>query len=247
MVVIVYYPKDPAARGAAEILEREYSIRVHKVEKDPPFYDFANVEDDVIIVLSRHKSSKEIKSFTVHHTGNIGYSNDLGGEPRKLRISYPSLSCALLRALKSAAKERPGYEITYEATHHGPTISKAVIFIEIGSSERQWRDRLNHYTLATAVATFEEYMYEATKAVWIGGPHYSIRTSRRCFKGEASFGHIVAKYNVQNLDSEMLMNVISKSVERVEMAYIEKKSTKSEQRKEIIKSLEEHGIGVVIV
>ena len=33
------------------------------------------------------------------------------------------------------------YEITIEATHHGPTsLKKPLLFIEIGSTEKQWAD-----------------------------------------------------------------------------------------------------------
>ncbi|UXD21494.1 D-tyrosyl-tRNA(Tyr) deacylase [Ignicoccus pacificus DSM 13166] len=247
MVTIVYYPGDIAAKGTAEILEREYSIKVTPIPNDSPFHDFSDIDDDVIIVLSRHKSSKEIKSFTVHHTGNIGPTNELGGKPREVSIAFPSIACSLLRSLKDAARDREDYEVAYEATHHGPTVNKAIIFIEIGSSEKQWGDPKNHYVLAKAVARYKDFGCSGIRSIWIGGPHYSSRASKRCFSDEACFGHIVAKYNVPYLDDEMLKKIVEKSMEKIERAYLEKKSMKSEQRKHVRNLLEEWGIEVVSV
>ncbi|NPA84619.1 MAG: D-tyrosyl-tRNA(Tyr) deacylase, partial [Crenarchaeota archaeon] len=184
---IVYYPGDPAAKGAAEVLEREYGIKALELPKDAPFCDMSSVDSDVVVVLSRHSSEKRVKAFTVHHTGNFGEAK-LGGEPRKLALAHPPLSCSILKALSSRARE--GYEVTYEATHHGPTPDKAVVFVEIGSSEEEWRDPKNHEVLAGAVASWRDFQCSGEPAVWIGGPHYAGRASKRCLEGEACFGHI---------------------------------------------------------
>ncbi len=244
---IVYYPGDPAARGTAEILENEYGIKVLQIPKDAPFYDFEDVESKVIIVLSRHKSVKEVKSFTVHFPGNISPSADLGGKPRELSLAFPTLGCKLLQALKTAASDVPEYQVTYEATHHGPTINKAIIFIEIGSTEKQWKERKNHEVLAEAIATYDDYNPSNEKTVWIGGPHYSSRASKRCLEQGIRFGHIAAKYAVEHIDKDMFLKIVSKNIENIEKIYIEKKSVKAERRKEMISWANELGIESVIV
>ena len=242
-VSIVYYPGDPAARGAAEILIRE-GYEVQELKADAPFSSFEEVDGDAFIVLSRHSSEKKVKAFTVHHTGNFGEAR-LGGRPRELSYSFPSLACKLLKALKLNSRE--GYDVTYEATHHGPTIDKPLVFLEIGSSEEEWNDPKNHEVLAKAVMQYEELECPEVKAIWIGGPHYSKRASKRCLEGEASIGHIAPKYASDYLDREMIEKMVRKSAERVERAYVEKKSFKADKRDEIVKVLDGLGLEVKLV
>ncbi len=242
-VSVVYYPGDPAARGAAKLLE-SWGLEVQELERDAPFSNFAEVEGDAFIVLSRHSSEKKVKAFTVHHTGNFGEAS-LGGSPRELSPSFPSLACSLLKALKAFGRE--GYDVTYEATHHGPTIDKPLVFVEIGSSPEEWEDPKNHEVLARAVFERERFPCEAPKAIWIGGPHYNKRASKRCFEGEACVGHIAAKYAVDRLDEAMLRKMVGRSAEGIEVAFVEKKSLRSERRKEIVKLLEDMGLKVVLL
>ena len=96
---------------------------------------------DVFIFLSKHKSHSSIPTLTCHFTGNFSTDNSHGGYPRQIAIAYPSLLKGYLKAITDARQKVPGYEVTIEATHHGPTsINKPVLFIELGSSEKQWRD-----------------------------------------------------------------------------------------------------------
>ena len=242
-VSIVYYPGDPAAKGAAEILIRE-GYDVQELKRDAPFSDFSEVEGDAFIVLSRHSSEKKVKAFTVHHTGNFGEAS-LGGSPRELSYAFPSLACKLLKALATNARE--GYDVTYEATHHGPTLDKPLVFIEIGSSEEEWNDPKNHEVLAKAVMQYEEQECPNVRAVWLGGPHYSKRASKRCLEGDASIGHIAPKYASNWLDKEMIEKMVMKSVEKIDRAYLEKKSFKADKRKEILSILEDMGLEVKLV
>lgn len=243
-VVVTYYPGDPAAKGAAEVLEREYGVRALELPKDAPFFDFDSLEGDAFIVLSRHSSEKRVKAFTAHHPGNFGEAR-LGGEPGKLGTAFPSIACSIIRALH--AHRREGYEVTYEATHHGPSSSKPVVFAEIGSSEEEWKDPANHEVLASAAYSWEEFRCRCPPAIWIGGPHYSKRATKRCLEGEASFGHIAPKYALEFLNEELLSQMISRSAERPEIAYVEKKSVKADKRKEITKFLEGAGLEVKLV
>ncbi|ABU82329.1 D-aminoacyl-tRNA deacylase [Ignicoccus hospitalis] len=243
-VTVVYYPGDPAAKGAAEALEREYGIKALELPEDPPFFDFNSLAGDAFIVLSRHSSEKRVKAFTVHHTGNFGEAK-LGGEPKRLGVAYPSLACSLLRAMNAFRRE--GYDVTYEATHHGPTSDKPLVFAEIGSVKEDWEDPANHEVLAKAVASWEEHRCEAPKAVWVGGPHYSKRATKRCLEGEACFGHIAPKYALDHLDEDLLRQMVERSFERPERAYVEKKSLKSELRLRVVKALEDLGLEVLVV
>ncbi len=243
-VKIVYSPDDPAAKGVAEVLERE-GVKAYPLSRDAPFSDFSEVDGEDFIVLSRHSSEKKVKAFTVHFTGNFSDEARLGGEPGKLSIALPVIGCKLLRALRKS-NYRDDYEVVYEATHHGPTVDKGIVFIEIGSSLEEWTDRRNHEILAEAVLSYEEEE-ELPPAIWIGGPHYNKRASKRCLEGVNSMGHIAAKYAISYLDEDLLAQMIGKSRDRIEKAYIEKKSVKADQRRKLAEALESMGISVTLV
>ena len=54
------------------------------------------------------------------------------------------------------------YKVTMEATHHGPLIEKPCIFIEIGSTEAEWTDRIAGFVVAKTIAeTIAEYKRES--------------------------------------------------------------------------------------
>lgn len=63
-----------------------------------------------------------------------------GGRPG--RCSPPSQRISsLYRTLYKETKKRKldsKYQVTLEATHHGPYVSKPVCFLEIGSTEEHW-------------------------------------------------------------------------------------------------------------
>ena len=56
------------------------------------------VNEDEIIVLSKHSSKAGNKSLTVHHLGNYNTA-DFGGEPKTLVNSMPKITTNLLRGL----------------------------------------------------------------------------------------------------------------------------------------------------
>src|SRR2546428_10273485 len=45
----------------------------------------------------------------------------------------------VLRAVRREA-EGLSYAVTFEATHHGPVLDAPSFFIEVGSTEKEWRD-----------------------------------------------------------------------------------------------------------
>jgi D-tyrosyl-tRNA(Tyr) deacylase len=52
---------------------------------------------------------------------------------------------------------------------------------------------------------------------------------------------------VEHLNEGMLRKMVERSAEKVETAFVEKKSLKSERRKEIVKLLEDMGLKVVLL
>lgn len=253
---LVYSTKDPAGSGIAKYLKEYY--RLEKCDVSIVSEDcFINKEfilvgfrEDVIhfsfldtrlpntvseyIVLSRHSSEQGVKSFTVHHTGNFG-SAQYGGRPRELGVANPVVTHKLLLNLRDMCEEHGlnrEYEVSYEATHHGPTEnSKPLTFIEIGSSIEEWRNTRNHAVVGLAIIEFlSKPIHICRSVVGIGGGHYSRKHTEYAFEKNYCYGHIMAKYSLQYLSEEALVMMINRSSVKPEAIIVEKKGTRTQHR-----------------
>ncbi len=258
MIGLVYSTRDPAGRGIAEyIVSRLRPVKssvckssevclegVNYVlagfSEDVLYFDFlderlpTNVE--FYIILSRHSSEAGIKSYTVHATGNFSAEALYGGRPRELGIAHPTIAFKLLRSLKSNSLEynRVGYEVSYEATHHGPTsLSKPLVFVEIGSSYSEWSDPVNHTAIGESVVELvEEYpnIVKCTSSMGIGGGHYPRKFTEISLSENVCFGHIMSKYAIAYLDLGTLNKMFTRTAIKPEQVIVEKKCTKLEHR-----------------
>lgn len=219
-----------------------------------PKYDayLASFRDDIIyinyvdkyfevnyyIYLSRHSSVRQIKSLTVHYTGNVSKEKAYGANPRELSKTYPPLAKTIILNIRKFAKElcvNNVYEIIYEATHHGPTnLDKPLIFVEIGSSSNEWKNRRAAITIAKAVLyslkDVEKYK-SCLGAIGIGGGHYSRKHTEYCFKTEVCYSHIFSKHVLNMVDNEILKQALSKTLYPISQVIIEKKGAKSSLKK----------------
>jgi D-aminoacyl-tRNA deacylase len=208
---------------------------------------------DAVVVLSRHSASSGRPSLTTHHTGNPTAST-LGGEPYTLAVSAPPLSRALLRRYRLEA-ERLGllgeYEVTLEATHHGPTgPRKPIVFIEIGSTPDRWRDRRAHEAMAAAVAhTIRGGLEPCTPAVGFGETHYPQKLTRIHLDGDYCMGHIIPRYALaQGVPDTVLAQAVEKTwPEKPGVALIHKKSLRSRERSGLAAKLEALGLRVEMI
>ena len=92
-------------------------------------------EIDNIIFLSRHKAASGRPSLTVHPIGNWGDA-EYGGKKAEISGVAPEWMTGLL--LKIKENRISGYDVCFEATHHGPFLETPTMFLEIGSSEAEW-------------------------------------------------------------------------------------------------------------
>jgi D-aminoacyl-tRNA deacylase len=123
------------------------------------------------------------------------------------------------------------YEVSYEATHHGPTnLSRPIVFFEIGSSIQEWNNEKLHQIMAeVAFDTIRELvdgkLPECKRAVGFGGGHYSRRFTKLTLTNGICFGHIVPKYILrEGLSQKVLEQVFTKNFEGITSVYFEKKS-----------------------
>jgi D-aminoacyl-tRNA deacylase len=101
-----------------------------------------NIDD--ILFLSKHKAASGRKSLTVHPIG-IPWLSDpstYGGRAGKCVPPSPRIASLyrslLLETTNAGLKEK--YEVTMEATHHGPFAELPCCFVEIGSTESDWSE-----------------------------------------------------------------------------------------------------------
>ena len=181
---------------------------------------------DVFIFLSKHKTHSSIPTLTCHFTGNFSADNSYGGNPRQIAISYPSLQKGYLKAITAVKHKVPEYEIVMEATHHGPTsLNKPVLFIELGSSEKQWADENAAAVICDALLDILQNGFERCKKVGIGlgGTHYPKKFNTLLVESKFGLAAVASKYNLEAIDNAMLNQMIEKSVEKVTYIVLDSK------------------------
>ena len=201
--------------------------------------DFPNAK--LIVFISRHSSQSGIPTLSVHTPGNLAEAQ-LGGLPRTVSVSP---AYAMRDVLKSFLRYKEAfnlnYEVTYECTHHGPSLDVPTMFVELGSSLVQWNDLKAAEAVAhsamSAVANFTTT--PNTAVLGIGGPHYNQKFTQMALAGEAVFGHMIPKHAVPNIDSEMLTQCIQRTFEKVSSAVLDWKGIKSQDKPELLSALQE--------
>ncbi len=174
---------------------------------------------DVFIFLSKHKSYSSIPTLTCHFTGNFSADNSYGGNPRQIAISYPSLQKGYLNAITAAARKKvPEFEVIIEATHHGPTsLNKPVLFVELGSSEKQWADENAAAVICDTLLDILHKGFERCQKVGIalGGTHYPKKFNKLLLESKFGLAAVASKHNLEAIDDAMLKQMVEKSVEKV--------------------------------
>lgn len=174
------------------------------------------LDSDLIIFLSRHTSRHPAPLLSVHMTGNLARA-ELGGRPFSLPPAHPVWMKAVFLNLQRYAP--PGYQVTYEVTHHGPTeLSIPSFFVEIGSTEREWKDPAAGNAVALAVQRADPI--EAIPLLGLGGNHYATRATEIASNSPAAFGHIIHSREVGQLDESTLLLLRERS--HAAAAYIDR-------------------------
>jgi len=217
-----------------EIIYTE-NLNLEKIDK----YDF-------VIFASKHESAKKEKSLSIHAPGNWRKA-EMGGENQKICPSSGLFQKALFESLQSNAKKfkLEGYEVTLECTHHGPLIGKPCVFIEIGSTEKEWADRKAAFviskTIAETIEEFKENKYREI-AVGIGGPHYCPTFNKIQLDSNVALSHIVSQYSLP-LGEEMVREAIAKTQEEIDFFLLDWKGLgNSEQRQQVTGILDRLGV-----
>lgn len=263
----VFRPPENESSRITKIFEQEH-LRLIFLDGRHVFQDrldkrlaHVGLPADRIVFLSKHKSRAEMRSLTVHPTGNVGKAI-LGGSSASLSVPDPHLLFAILDGMKNANEEAGlGYDVTLEVTHHGPTeLEIPSLFVEIGSTDAEWTDPFAGKATAQAVmrirgmcggsagagdASDISEIAESKKiiAVGFGGGHYAERQTKWMLGGKILFGHIFPKHHMELLTEKTIRDAFEKS--GASAAYFDKKSIKGDDRRRVSAIIEEMGYPIL--
>jgi len=191
---------------------------------------------EIYLVGSKHQSAEKIKSLTCHTPGNWSKA-EFGGKERELCVSPPLYLHAVLQELKKFPDEE--YIKCYEVTHHGPSSMNApILFAEVGGTEEEWKN-IDACRAVCKALLAQPKLTEAHIANGFGGPHYAPAFSKLT---HTAIGHICPKYQLDNIDEEMVLLSFQKTFPRAKFAVIDWKGCNSEQRDKLISIFEKNNI-----
>lgn len=205
-------------------------------------------EPDLIVVASRHKSAAGVRTLTVHPLGNWGTA-DFGGRPGTLVPTAPRQMTHALNLLKKKAGHLD-FQITFEATHHGPYLETPLFFIEIGSDESAWPEKEPAKAISEVILSLDTAKSGPISTaddmicIGIGGGHYMPRISEVAETHKMSFGHMVPAYALEYIDEAMIRQAMERTP-GVEHVYFHRKGMSKPRHRELRELCE--GIGLMPV
>ena len=191
-------------KGTCLITIKELHIYAEKIDKiwETQF----DRKIDNIVFLSRHKAASGRPSLTVHPIGNWGTA-EYGCKESKVSGAAPEWMTGLLLNIRN--NRISGYDVCFEATHHGPLLETPTMFLEIGSSESEWKKKEPARALIKSLLKLEPA--EGINVIGIGGGHYTPRFTEAAFSHEVCFGHMVANYGISVLSPKLITEAIRRS------------------------------------
>lgn len=195
------------------------------------------------IFLSRHYADSGIPSLTAHTTGNFSSEAKFGGSGEELGRADPSLLKNYLRALWRHRADAPGYEITMEATHHGPTsLQKPVLFVELGSSEEYWGDEGAARVVCRALMeSLRNREIWAKVAVGFGGTHYPEKFTKMLIEEDLAFSFVAPKYALGHVDEKTVGQMLQRTNAPVRYAVLDWKGLGVHKEK-VVNLVEQFGL-----
>jgi len=143
-------------------------------------------------------------------------------------------------------KEEMGldYKVSYECTHHGPSLDIPTMFAELGSSPEHWRDLQAAEVVARSVVNALCTRQTYPVALGIGGPHYNEKFTEMALGTWIAFGHIIPKYAVPSVDASMIKQCVERTRERVEFAVFDWKGAQGADRNRLISVVSHLGLTI---
>tara|TARA_B100000676_G_C18081855_1_gene851852 strand:+ start:1453 stop:2379 length:927 start_codon:yes stop_codon:yes gene_type:complete len=234
-----------------------------------------NFRVDEVLVLSRHVSASGTPALTLHAIGVPGEFPH-GKRARSGGITGTAVPPSprfggLFRKMREIAidhKLDDDYDITLEATHHGPLLERPTLYIEIGSTKEHWEDPRAARVWAEAISDSlglsgncsDSWRSSGRVMVGLGGGHYAPRHKAVISENDVWLGHILANYAIifEEQGSGLIpqgpwIHSVTTAVESTRIAFpggdvfahLDRKSFKSWQRQALESLLSDLGVPVL--
>ncbi|KAL9226126.1 hypothetical protein vseg_001974 [Gypsophila vaccaria] len=201
------------------LLQHDKSIVVED-DLDIRWEELTSETVDNVIFLSKHTAVSNRPALTIHPIGvphlKEGDVTPQGGKPGWAAPPDPRMGpwMHLLKKIAQSHNLIPEFEITMEATHHGPVTSKPTMFLEIGSTLEYWKRQDAAQVMALLIWEGLGLGGEAAVGVWgreadkkkvllgLGGGHYVPRHMDIIMKENVWVGHLLSGYSLPMDDPE---------------------------------------------
>jgi D-aminoacyl-tRNA deacylase len=231
-----------------EILHnKEQNVKLYTLNQETTEFDNIDleIEANLFIYATRHQSKSGIPSLSTHCTGNWSKA-EMGGKDNYLCMA-PSkfMKEAMIYMQKNYQKheEIKDFDIIQEVTHHGPYLEKPIMFIEIGSNEKEWKipeaGKFIAETIMYLLENREDISNKPYKtAIGIGGPHATSNFKKIILGKEYALSHVCPKYMLDYLTKELIEQAIESSTKKAEVIILDWKGL-GENKSRILEFLEE--------
>jgi D-aminoacyl-tRNA deacylase len=252
MPTIVFSSLDTAGKNIADKLIKNFSFErkgngwvkgeLELIQVETKIVDAEHLygkETDFLVFVSKHRSETGQPCLTAHTPGNWGAA-ELGGKPKQLCPCFPSKLKVVLREMNSL--NDLGWKVCAEVDHHGPLTKAPALFVEIGSTEKEWVNSRAGEIVASAVMKMLSSSERFPAAFGIGGGHYAPSFTRVILEKEFAVGHMLPKYYIDEIDLEGFRQGVERSKEKTELALLDWKGMNREQREKVLNFLEVLGV-----
>lgn len=272
MKLLVFSESDKASLNIAEKLMKLYEFKkTDRLYKGKPVYRLELKSEEVLLIsipgelveaqyldkdfkanlvifLSRHASLSRMSTLSVHVPGNLG-PETYGGLPYKISIAPANAMKAALKKMNELNESKGlGFKVSYEATHHGPSLNLPSMFVEIGSTETEWVNHEAGEVIAEAAIAAISCSTNYPAALALGGPHYNPKFTNLGLWEDIAPAHIISKYNLTYVRaSSLLRECVERTLEKVHMVVVDWKGIPGKLRSEFIKYLRNMGLDIVRV
>lgn len=224
MELLVAYENDPAGLNMAKHISQNMT-KNGEIFKSK-YFDLVTIPTPAIsadwleekyqydgyVFLSKHAAESGVLALTCHSTGNFSEAA-FGGKERQVAVPNSNLQKSYLKNLWNAKDSFSEFQITIEATHHGPTdLNKPSLFIEIGTTEKQWNDEnLCNSVADIVVHTITDKIPKNPVALCFGGTHYPNKFTKELIEGKFALGTVIPKHALDFLDKELFSHILHRN------------------------------------
>jgi len=231
---VIVSKEDRAGMNISSFLEGRMSSNMflHFIEGNQCFADEVDsVKADFLVFASLHKSDSGKPTLTCHPVGNWGKA-EYGGKERIICPTNSFLIKNYLLALNRKKEELGlGYDVSLEAVHHGPLLSKPSVFLELGSSEKQWNDKEAAEALASIILESTSLEGNYKSCIALGGGHYCPEFTKLVLRTGWAVGPVCPSHALPFLDEELLAKALEATNPEPRAIVLDWKGLKNEKEK----------------